>query len=188
MTETGRLFLDCIISLYLFVGGSLLLFWDFLIDVEDTWDVELHAVEVISNHSPQLVQSGVTSFCNLGGIKNLIRYGNFNTFWGTVFVTSLEEDGGDDEISILHLHYLPRHVKDAASCSAEEASQPGGGTISDHSSSCRLAFSIKQPPPLLPLLSLPKLQLPLFLMVTQPYKNLLLYAETAIKTSSKLAL
>lgn len=49
----------------LFVCGSLLLFWDFLIDIEDTWDVELHAMEVMSNHSPQLVQTRVTSLCNL---------------------------------------------------------------------------------------------------------------------------
>lgn len=51
----------------LLVCGSLFLFWDFLIDIKDTWDVKLHAVEVISNHSPQLVQTGVTSFCNLRG-------------------------------------------------------------------------------------------------------------------------
>lgn len=49
----------------LFVRHSLLLFWDFLIDVEDAWDVEFHAVEVISNHSPKLIQTRVTSFCNL---------------------------------------------------------------------------------------------------------------------------
>lgn len=49
----------------LLVGGSLLLFWDFLIDVEDTLDVELHAMEVISYHSPQLEQTRVTGLCNL---------------------------------------------------------------------------------------------------------------------------
>lgn len=49
----------------LFVSGSLLLFWYFLIDIEDAWDVELHAVEVISNHSPQLEQTRVTRLCNL---------------------------------------------------------------------------------------------------------------------------
>lgn len=49
----------------LFVSGSLLLFWHLLIDIEDAWDVELHAVEVISNHSPQLEQTRVTRLCNL---------------------------------------------------------------------------------------------------------------------------
>lgn len=49
----------------LFVVGSFVLFWDFLIDVEDTWDVELHAVEVISNHGPQLIQTRVIGLCNL---------------------------------------------------------------------------------------------------------------------------
>lgn len=51
----------------LFVVGSFLLFGDFLVDVEDTRDVELHAVEVISNHSPQFVQTWVTGLSNLRG-------------------------------------------------------------------------------------------------------------------------
>lgn len=49
----------------LFVHGSFLLLWYFLIDIEDAGDVELHAVEVISNHSPQLEQTRVTRLCNL---------------------------------------------------------------------------------------------------------------------------
>lgn len=51
----------------LFVVGSFFLLGDFLVDVEDPRDVELHAVEVISNHSPQFVQTWVTGLCNLRG-------------------------------------------------------------------------------------------------------------------------
>lgn len=65
----------------LFVRGSLLLFGDFLIDVEDTRDVELHAMEVISNHSPQLVQTRVTSLCNLGGAGNRTSHEMKNLFF-----------------------------------------------------------------------------------------------------------
>ena len=50
---------------YLFVRDSLLLLGDFLIDIEDPRDVELHAVEVVTNHSPQLVQTRVTRLCDL---------------------------------------------------------------------------------------------------------------------------
>lgn len=64
-----HLFIAC-----LFVRGSLLLFWDFLIDVEDTRDVELHAVEVTSNHSPQLVQTRVSSLRNLRGEQDITSH------------------------------------------------------------------------------------------------------------------
>lgn len=49
----------------LFVSGSLLLLWYFLIDIEDSWDVELHTVEVMSNHNPQLEQTRMTRLGNL---------------------------------------------------------------------------------------------------------------------------
>ena len=50
---------------YLLVGGSLLLLGDLLVDVEHPGDVELHAVEVVTDHSPQLVQAWVAGLCNL---------------------------------------------------------------------------------------------------------------------------
>ncbi len=73
------------------------------------------------------------------------------------------------KVTLPHLHNLPRHVQDAACCSAEEASQAGDGAISDHSTPDRLSFTIQQPPPLLSLLPLPQLQLPFLLMVSQPH-------------------
>lgn len=78
-----------------------------------------------------------------------------------------------------HLHNLPWHVEDAACCSAEEASQAGDGAVPDHSSPDRLSFTIQQPPSLLSLLPLPQLQLPLFLMVTQPNQTLFLWTDPA---------
>lgn len=81
------------------------------------------------------------------------------------------------KVPLPHLHNLPRHVQDAACCSAEEASQAGGGAISDHSSPYRLSFTVQQPPLLLSLLPLPQLQLPLLLVVTQPHQNLLLFTD-----------
>lgn len=83
------------------------------------------------------------------------------------------------KVTLLHLHDLPRHVQDAASCSAEEASQAGDGAISDHSTPYRLSFAIQQPPLLLSLLPLPQLQLPLLLMVPQPHQTLLLFTGRA---------
>lgn len=82
------------------------------------------------------------------------------------------------KLFLLYLNNLPWHVQDAASCSTEEASQAGGGAVSDHSSTYGLSFSVQQPPPLLPLLPLPHLQLPLFLVVTQPHKQLFLYTDS----------
>lgn len=73
------------------------------------------------------------------------------------------------KVTLSHLHNLPRHVEDAACCSAEEASQAGDWAIPDHSSPYGLSFTIQQPSSLLSLLSLPQLQLPLFLMVTHPH-------------------
>lgn len=73
------------------------------------------------------------------------------------------------KVALPHLHNLPWHVKDAACCPAEEASQAGDGAIPDHSSPYRLSFAIQQPPSLLSLLPLPQLQLPLLLMVPQPH-------------------
>ena len=50
---------------YLLVGGSLLLLGDLLVDVEHPGDVELHTVEVVADHSPQLVQAWVAGLCDL---------------------------------------------------------------------------------------------------------------------------
>lgn len=68
--------------------------------------------------------------------------------------------------TLTHLHNLPGHVKDAASCPAEEAPQTCDRTISDHTSSYRLSFTIQQFPPLPPLLPLLQLKLPLLFVVT----------------------
>lgn len=141
-------------NMYLFVSGSLFLFWDLLVYIEDTWDVELHAVEVISNHSPQLVQTRVTCLGNLrdgmqGNMLDSIRF-----CLDVIKVIKLEDD---DETNLLHLHNLPWHVKDAARCPAKETSQASGGTTSDHSSTYRLGFTIQEPSPLLPLLPLSQL-------------------------------
>lgn len=130
----------------LFVRRSLL-FWDFLIDVEDTWDVEFHAVEVISNHSPKLIQTRVTSFCNL---RKKRRSKNREDQY--LYIIKLFVD--DNRIALHYLDNLPRHIEDAASCSAEEAPQACDGTTSDHSSAHWLSLPIQQPPPLFPLLSL----------------------------------
>lgn len=72
--NNNNAFLMCFLIACLFVCGPLLLFWDFLIDIEDTRDVELHAVEVVSNHSPQLVQTRVTRLCNLRGREQITDY------------------------------------------------------------------------------------------------------------------
>lgn len=76
--------------------------------------------------------------------------------------------------ALTHLHDLPRHVQDAAGRPAEEAAQAGDRTAPDHTSSDRLSFAVQHPPPLLPFLPLPQLQLPLLLMVAQPHQTLLL--------------
>lgn len=68
--------------------------------------------------------------------------------------------------TLTNLHNLPGHVKDAASCSAKEAPQACDWTISDHTSSYRLSFTIQQLPPLPPLLPLLQLKLPLLFVVT----------------------
>lgn len=65
-----------------------------------------------------------------------------------------------------HLHNLPRHVKDAASCPAEEAPQAGDWAISDHTSSYRLSITIQQFPPLPSFFPLLQLKLPLLFVVT----------------------
>lgn len=157
----------------LFVCGSLLLFRNFLIDVEDTRDVELHAVEVVSNHCPQLVETRVTGFCDLRGAgKGTSQKTELDDFFfGFHLLTHLRMV---IKVTLSHLDDLPRHVQDATCCSAEEAPQTGDGAISDHSAPYRLSFTIQHPPPLLSLLPLPQLQLPLLLMVTQPHQTLLL--------------
>lgn len=112
----------------LFVCCSLLLFGDFLVDIEDARDVEFHAVKVISNHCPQFIQTGVARFCNLIGRKQMSH-----------FFKSYEDDNA---VALPHLHNLPWHVQDATCCPAEEASQAGGGAISDNSTANRLRFPI----------------------------------------------
>lgn len=56
-------------SSYLFVCDSLLLLWDFLVDVENSRDVEFHAVKIVPDHSPQPVQTRVARLSNLEGDK-----------------------------------------------------------------------------------------------------------------------
>lgn len=81
----------CFFTVYLFVCGSLLLFWDLLIDIEDTRDVELHAVEVISNQSPQLVQTRVTRLCNLRGNRTSHETRSDDFLWVLLFINRLED-------------------------------------------------------------------------------------------------
>lgn len=153
----------------LFVRGSLLLFGDLLIDVEDARDVELHAVEVVSNHSPQLVQTRVTRLCNLRGAGN--RTSHEKPLW--VYQSDSELEGSTDGVGggggVPYLHNLPWHVKDAACRPAQEAPQTSDGAIPDDSSPYSLCFAIQHPPSLLSLLPLLQLQLPLLFMVSQPH-------------------
>lgn len=157
---TVYIFWNHFLSSYLFISSSFLLFRDLLIDIEDTRDIELHTVEVISNHSPQLVQTRVTGLCNLQMTKNPRLYEDQNRCLSGNFKTVMIWP---------HLHNLPGHVQDAACCSTEEISQASGGTTSDHTSTHRLSFTIQQLPLLPPLFPLPQLQLPLFFMVTEPH-------------------
>lgn len=166
---------------YLFICSTFLLLRDFLIDIEDPRDGELHAVKVISNHSPQLVQTRVTGFCNLEADRcdssvQLTRHnmGHFKLNFVYNIVLFLRKWMRMLKGIFVHLYNLPWHVQDAPRSSTEEASQAGGGPVSYHPSPYRLGLPIQKPPSLLSLLPLSQLQLPLFFMVAEPQQNFLL--------------